>query len=159
MLTVSDGVAAGIREDLSGERIVAWAEAQGYDVARRAVVSDDPLPLTATLVRWADEGACDVLLTTGGTGLTPRDHTPEATRAALEREAPGVSEALRAAGREATPYAALGRGVAGTRRATLIVNLPGSPSGVGDGLEVLAPLMRHVVTLLGGEAADHEAGD
>lgn len=159
ILTVSDGVAGGTREDLSGERIEAWAAAEGFEVTRRDVVPDETLPLTSILVRWADEGACDLLLTTGGTGLTPRDRTPEATRAALEREAPGIAEALRTAGRAATPYAALGRGVAGMRAATLIVNLPGSPSGVEDGLAVLSPLVRHAVSLLAGTATDHDPGD
>lgn len=159
ILTVSDGVAGGTREDESGARIEAWALAEGFEVTRRDVVPDEALPLTSTLVRWADEGACDLLLTTGGTGLTSRDGTPEATLAAIEREAPGIAEALRTAGRAKTPYAALGRGVAGTRAATLIVNLPGSPSGVEDGLAVLSPLVRHVASLLAGTATDHDPGD
>lgn len=159
ILTVSDGVAGGTREDESGQRIEAWALAEGFEVTRRDVVPDEALPLTSTLVRWADEGACDLLLTTGGTGLTSRDVTPEATLAAIEREAPGIAEALRTAGRANTPYAALGRGVAGTRAATLIVNLPGSPSGVEDGLAVLSPLVRHVASLLAGTATDHDSGD
>lgn len=159
ILTVSDGVACGTREDESGERLEAWALSEGFKVTRRDVVPDEALPLTSTLVRWADEGACDLLLTTGGTGLTPRDGTPEATLAAIEREAPGIAEALRTAGRAKTPYAALGRGVAGTRAATLIVNLPGSPSGVEDSLAVLSPLVRHVASLLAGTATDHDSGD
>lgn len=156
---MSDGVAGGTREDTSGERIEAWALAEGFEVTRRDVVADDALPLTSTLVRWADEAACDLVLTTGGTGLTARDRTPEATLAAIECEAPGIAEALRAAGGAKTPYAALGRGVAGTRAATLIVNLPGSPSGVEDGLAVLSPLVRHATALLAGTITDHDSGD
>lgn len=155
VLTVSDGVAAGTREDVSGGLVAAWAEERGYEIAVRDVVADETLALTSTLVRWADEVECDVVLTTGGTGLAERDVTPEATRSVLEREAPGLAEAIRTLGRDNTPYAILSRGVAGLRGSTLIVNLPGSPAGVRDGLSVLGQVLDHAVELVRGSPTDH----
>src|SRR5437762_7035389 len=137
ILTVSDLGAAGQREDTSGDAILAWAGERGYDVAVRSVVPDEPDRIAAKLARWADSGEVDVILTTGGTGLTSRDVTPEATQAVLERAAPGIAEALRATAAPGFPRAWLSRGVAGTRGKTLIVNLPGSTGGVTDGLAVL----------------------
>lgn len=150
ILTVSDGVYHGAREDRSGAAIAEWVAARGYEERARTVVPDEPIEITRTLLAWADREACDLIVTTGGTGLAERDTTPEATRAALEREAPGLAERIRAVGAEKTPYAALGRGVAGLRGRTLIVNLPGSPSAVADGLSVLTEVTDHAVALLRG---------
>jgi len=156
ILTVSDGCSRGEREDRSGEVIAEWCARLGYEVADRVVVPDESHEIVPRLVAWTDSGEVDVVLTTGGTGFSPRDVTPEATRSVLDKEAPGLAEAMRRRGLPETPGAVLSRGLAGSRGATFVANLPGSPGGVRDGLEVLEGILSHVVDLLHG-ATEHDA--
>ncbi len=158
VLTISDAGARGERADASGDAAAAWAHAQSAEVTARAVVPDDSLAIVTQLLAWCDEDIADLVLTTGGTGLSARDVTPEATRAVLEREAPGIAERLRAVTGASFPRAALSRGLAGVRGRTLIVNLPGSTSGVHECLAALEPIACHAVGILRGEPTDHTAG-
>ena len=157
ILTISDAGARGERTDTSGDAIAAWSEGRGHTVSARSLVPDDSVGIAARLAEWCDQDVADVVLTTGGTGLSPRDVTPEATRAVLEREAPGVAERIRVRCMESYPRAALSRGLAGTRARTLVVNLPGSPGGVRDGLAALDAIIDHAVAILRGEATDHSS--
>jgi molybdenum cofactor biosynthesis protein B len=155
ILTISDAGHRGARADTSGDAIAAWAAARGYTLAERALVPDETGRIAAVLASWADADLADLILTTGGTGLTPRDVTPEATRAVLEKEAPGIAEAMRVTIYPSFPRAALSRGIAGVRARTLIVNLPGSTGGVRDGLAVLGDFVDHAVDLVRGERTGH----
>jgi molybdopterin adenylyltransferase len=155
ILTISDAGSRGERSDSSGDLIASWAKARGYQLADRALIPDDTVRISSTLAQWADNDRADLILTTGGTGLTERDVTPEATRAVLQKEAPGIAEALRFASFPRFPRSALSRGTAGVRGKTLIVNLPGSPGGVRDGLGVLEQVVEHAVELVRGARTEH----
>ena len=148
ILTISDRSARGERPDLSGPALVELVTAQGWTVIRTATLSDDLAALRETLSAWADGADLDVILTTGGTGFAPRDVTPEATRLVIEREAPGLAEAMRFASLKVTPHAMLSRAQAGIRGKVLIVNLPGSPKGAVENLQVILPVLPHAVELL-----------
>jgi len=152
VLTVSDGVSAGERADQSGDLLAELLVAEGYEVERR-VVPDDRETIADAIVELAEEAP--LVLTTGGTGLGPRDVTPEATSEVLERAAPGIAEAIRADSIAKTPHGLLSRGVAGVRDQTLVVNLPGSPGGCRDGFAILQPALRHALALLAGEQTAH----
>jgi molybdenum cofactor synthesis domain-containing protein len=150
---VSDGVASGTREDRSGDALAELLRGESYEVERR-VVPDERVEIAAAIRELA--ASARLVLTTGGTGLAPRDVTPEATRDVLEREAPGISQALRADSIAKTPHGLLGRGAAGVCGSALVVNLPGSTGGCRDGYAVLRPALEHAIRLLGDEATVHE---
>jgi len=150
VLTVSDGVHAGERDDVSGAVLEELLEGDGFAVVRR-VVPDDPDRISNAIAELASEAL--LIVTTGGTGFAPRDVTPEATRTVLDREAPGIAEAIRADALTRTPHALLSRGTAGLRGETLVVNLPGSPGGCRDGFAVIRPALRHGLELAAGDKA------
>jgi molybdenum cofactor synthesis domain-containing protein len=151
VVTVSDGVHAGVREDVSGDTLEELLREEGFDVVRR-VVPDEATAIADAIRGLADDEAL-LILTTGGTGFAPRDVTPEATRTLLDREAPGIAEAIRADAVARTPHALLSRGIAGLRGRTLVVNLPGSPGGCRDGFAVIQPALRHGLELAAGDTA------
>jgi molybdopterin adenylyltransferase len=157
ILTISDAGARGDRADTSGDIVAQWAKTKNWSIAGRMMVPDDTTDIVSALTAWCDNDAADLVLTTGGTGLGPRDVTPEATRAVLQREAPGIAERIRLTCIDSFPRAALSRGLAGTRNRTLIINLPGSPSGVKDGLAAVDPIIDHAVAVLRADTFDHSS--
>lgn len=150
IVTVSDSAVAGTREDRSGPKLRERVQALGWSIVAQEIVADEADQISALLLRLADSANASVILTTGGTGVALRDVTPEATRAVIEREIPGLSEVMRNEGLKKTPFAALSRGLAGTRGKSLIVNLPGSPKGAVESFDAIAKLIPHIVDLLEG---------
>jgi molybdenum cofactor synthesis domain-containing protein len=159
ILTISDAGSKGTRDDTSGDAAASWVASCGATLAARAIVGDDTVAIVRQLVAWCDGDVADLVLTTGGTGLSARDVTPEATRAVIQSDAPGNAERIRWVTGQGFPRAALGRGIAGVRERTLIVNLPGSTSGVRESLDALAPIVSHAVGILRGDPTDHSSGD
>ncbi len=152
ILTVSDSACSGAREDSTGPLIAALVEQmEGFSVQCTQTVPDEADRIAALLVEWADERDIDLVITTGGTGLSPRDVTPDATAGVIHREIPGMAEAMRLKGLASTPRAMLSRAVAGVRGKTLIINLPGSPSGVREGMDVVIPVLRHALDKINGD--------
>lgn len=154
VITVSDACSRGERRDESGEALVELLKDLGAEIVETKILSDDLEPLTDTLREFADRPDVNLIITTGGTGFGPRDNTPEATQAVIEREAPGLAEAMRMETLKHTPMAMISRGVCGIRSGTLIVNLPGSPKGVRESFAVIKPVLNHAITLLSG-LTDH----
>ena len=154
ILTISDKGHSGEREDRSGPALAAWLAERGVEITETQMFPDEMEAISAALIAWADAGPCDLILTSGGTGVSPRDITPEATRKVLDREIPGIGEAMRAASLAKTPFAMISRAVAGIRGRTLIVNLPGSPKGAIENLEAVWPAIPHAIKKIQGDTGD-----
>ncbi len=154
VITVSDACSRGEREDASGAALVQLLRESGAEIVEKSIVSDDLEPLTQLLRASADRENVNLVITTGGTGVAPRDNTPEATLAVIDRAAPGLAEAMRMETLKQTPMAMISRGVCGIRSGALIVNLPGSPKGVRESFAVIAPVLKHAISLLAGKPHD-----
>jgi molybdopterin adenylyltransferase len=154
VITVSDACSRGEREDASGEALVELLRGLGAEIVEKKIVSDDLEPLSHLLRKAADRDDVNLVITTGGTGVAPRDNTPEATLAVIEREAPGIAEAMRMQTLKQTPMAMISRGVCGIRSGALVINLPGSPKGVRESFGVIAAVLNHAIALLAGHSGD-----
>lgn len=154
ILTVSDRSAQGLRNDASGPKLLEMLQSHGIEVAWSAVVPDDEAAISKMLISWADDCGADLILTTGGTGLSPRDVTPEATMAVVRRFVPGMAEAMRMASLRKTPHAMISRAVVGVRCTTLIINLPGSPKGAIENLEAVLPALEHAIAKIQGDPSE-----
>ncbi len=157
LLTLSDRSSRGEREDASGPALAQLIEAEGWSVVKLQILPDEDSAIRAILLEWCGGGELDVILTTGGTGFAARDVTPEATKAVIEREAPGLAEAMRAESMKQTPHAMLSRAVAGIRRRTLIINLPGSPKAAVENFQTICPVLAHAVQLLKDDPASESS--
>jgi molybdopterin adenylyltransferase len=156
VITVSDACSRGERKDESGELLAQLLKEIGAEIVAAKILSDDLDPLAEALIEFADQDEVNLIVTTGGTGLAPRDNTPEATLAVIEREAPGLAEAMRNETLKQTPMAMISRGVCGVRSGALIINLPGSPKAVRESFAVIAPVLKHAIALLSGARDDHK---
>jgi molybdenum cofactor synthesis domain-containing protein len=154
VLTISDKGSQGKREDLSGDAAVRMLESEGYQVTRRKIVPDDRRRIADTLVEWVDRDCLSLVVTTGGTGLSPTDVTPQAMQEVIDFPVPGIAEAMRAASMRKTVHAMISRAMAGVRKSSLIINLPGSPTGVEENLAVVLPALEHALMKLGGDPTD-----
>jgi molybdopterin adenylyltransferase len=154
ILTISDKGARGLREDKSGKAVLRLLEANGFEVVNRDIVPDDREQIANILVRWVDRDGLPLIVTSGGTGLSPTDVTPQAMEQIIDYQVPGMAEAMRAESLKKTPHAMISRAMAGVRKASLIINLPGSPRGAEENLSVVLPALNHGLSKLGGDAAD-----
>ncbi len=154
VLTISDKGSQGLRKDESGEIVTGMLERQGYEVIKKLIVPDNVENISRTIKEWVDKDQLSLIITSGGTGLSPTDVTPQAMKKVLDYEVPGMAEAMRSASLKKTPHAMMSRAMAGVRKATLIINLPGSPGGAKDNLSVVLPALNHAISKLGGDTSD-----